>query len=133
MWTKRAAHEQSARRTMDTPRGVALMQPPRRPHEAPERRGDLAGDSGEADGLLTCGTMQYALGVSMWSRWVHTVQIGPSADVNAINSNVAWGERRDHLRLSMVDAVVVGDLENQPAGLVDAPGVCMEIRNHVVR
>jgi hypothetical protein len=71
-------------------------------------------------------TIQYALADLVRERWVQVVQLGASATVNAyvVNSNVAWGEKRDQRgRLAVFSAVVVGDLEDQPGDALEAPAL----------
>ena len=120
--TERAAHEQWAKLTMSSPRAAALM------HHFVALMGHqnaVVIPQKTLAKLMGCSlrTMQYALEDLIRDRWVQAVQLGASGTVNAyvVNSAVAWGERRDHLRLSVFNAVVVGDLEDQPAGARDAP------------
>jgi hypothetical protein len=75
--------------------------------------------------LMGCSlrTMHYALADLVRERWVQVVQIGASGTVNAyvVNTNVAWGEKRDQRhRLAVFTATVVGDLEEQPSGAENA-------------
>jgi hypothetical protein len=89
--TERAAHEQWTALTMRSPRAAALMH-------------------------------HFVALAMVRERWVQVVQIGASGTVNAyvLNGNVAWGERREQrARLSVFNAVVVGDAEDQPAGMLD--------------
>lgn len=121
--TERAAHEQWAKLTMRSPRAAALM------HHFVALMGHqnaVVIPQKTLAKLMGCSlrTMQYALADLVQERWVQVVQIGASATVNAyvVNANVAWGEKRDHRgRLAVFNAVVVGDLEDQPAGALDAP------------
>jgi uncharacterized Rossmann fold enzyme len=69
-------------------------------------------------------TIRNALADLVRERWVQVVQLGPSATINAyvVNSNVAWGEQRDlRARLAVFNAVVVGDLDDQPSDALEAP------------
>lgn len=121
--TERTAHEQWASLIMRSPRAAALM------HHFVALMGHqnaVVIPQRTLAKLMGCSlrTMQYALADLVNERWVQVVQLGPSATVNAyvINSNIAWGEKRDQRgRLAVFSAVVVGDMEYQPNGALAAP------------
>lgn len=57
-------------------------------------------------------------------RWIQVTKLNGPGTVNAyiVNSRVAWAQRRDDMRLSRFNAVVVADQEDQePATLDDTP------------
>ena len=121
--TERTAHEQWASLTMRSPRASALM------HHFVALMGHqnaVVIPQKTLAKLMGCSlrTMQYALADLVRERWVQVVQLGASGTVNAyvVNSNVAWGEQRDlRARLAVFNAVVVGDLEDQPSDALEAP------------
>ena len=74
--------------------------------------------------LVGCSlrTVQYALADLERDQWLQIVQIGSSGTINAyvVNSSVAWGEARDQIgRLSVFQAAVVADAEDQPEGRLE--------------
>jgi hypothetical protein len=120
--TERAAHEQWSALTMRSPRAAALM------HRFVALMGHqnaVVVSQKTLAKMMGCTdrTIRNALADLVRERWVQVVQLGSSATVNAyvVNSNVAWGEKRDlRGRLTVFNAVVVGDLEDQPADTLDA-------------
>ena len=66
-------------------------------------------------------TIRNALTDLVKDRWVQVVQIGAAGTINAyvVNSAVAWGEKREHLRLAVFHAAVVSDAADQPEGALD--------------
>lgn len=77
-------------------------------------------------------TMAKALGVSdrtiksavadlTAERWIQTVQLNGPGTVNGyvVNSRVAWGQKRDDLRLSLFHAMVVADQADQQLTTLD--------------
>jgi len=120
--TERAAHEQWSALTMRSPRAAALM------HRFVALMGHqnaVVVSQQVLAKMMGCSlrTVQYAVADLVRDRWVQVVQLGASGTVNAyvVNSNVAWGEKREHLRLAVFNAVVVGDMEDQPAAALDVP------------
>ncbi|MBF0562411.1 MAG: helix-turn-helix domain-containing protein [Alphaproteobacteria bacterium] len=66
-------------------------------------------------------TIRNALPDLISGNWIQVVQLGPAGSVNAyiVNSSVAWGEKRDHLHLSVFDARIVADADDQPDHRLD--------------
>ena len=67
-------------------------------------------------------TVQNALNDLVQDNWIQVVQIGTAGSVNAyvINSEVAWGERRDQIgRLAVFTATVVVDADDQSAATLE--------------
>lgn len=60
-------------------------------------------------------TIKKAVKVLKDGKWIQQIQLGRSGTVNAyvINSRVAWADKRENLRLSLFDAVIVADAEDQ--------------------
>jgi hypothetical protein len=120
--TERAAHEQWSALTMRSPRAAALM------HRFVALMGHqnaVVVSQKTLAKVMGCTdrTIRSALADLVRERWVQVVQLGASGTVNAyvVNSNVAWGEKRDQRgRLAVFSAVVVGDLEDQPANALEA-------------
>ena len=112
--TERKALETWANLTMTSPRASALLQ-------------HLVARMGHQNAVVisqktlakmmgcTSRTVQRALDDLIKGQWVQVVQIGAAGSVNCyvINSKVAWGEARDHLRLAVFTANVVADAEDQ--------------------
>lgn len=61
-------------------------------------------------------TIRNALPDLISGNWIQIVQLGPAGSVNAyvVNSSVAWGEKRDNLHLSVFDARIIADRDDQP-------------------
>lgn len=68
-------------------------------------------------------TVQRALKDLAAEKWVQVVKIGKGKEcAYVINDQVAWGEARSNLRLSMFSARVIADVEDQdPITLDSAP------------
>ena len=122
--TERAAHEQWSLLTMSSPRAAAVMH---RLVSIMGHQNAVVISQKTLAKMMGCNerTIRRAIDDLVKGRWVQVVHLGSSATVNAyvVNSTVAWGEKRDHLRLSVFHAVVVGDLEDQPAAALDAPAL----------
>ena len=119
--TERKAHEAWGKLTMRSPRAAAVMH-------------HLVANMGHQNAviiaqktlakLVGCSlrTVQYALADLERDQWLQIVQIGSSGTINAyvVNSSVAWGEARDQIgRLSVFQAAVVADAEDQPEGRLE--------------
>lgn len=118
--TSREAHEAWARLTSTKPRAAALL------HcliANMGSRGVLVVSQKTLAKMLDCSvdTVQRATVVLVRERWCQTVRLnGPGTVLAyAINSAVAWGERRDHLHLAAFTARVIADAADQPAGADD--------------
>ena len=112
--TERKALEAWAHLTMTSPRASALLQ-------------HLVARMGHQNAvviaqktlakMMGCNTrtVQRALEDLVKGQWVQVIQIGAAGSVNCyvINSKVAWGEARDHLRLAVFTATVVADADDQ--------------------
>jgi hypothetical protein len=120
--TERRAHEAWGVLTLSSPRAAAVM------HRLVAMMGHqnavvisqatLAKVVG-----LNVRTVQRALDDLVNNHWIQIVQIGSTGSVNAyvVNSAVAWGEKRDNMRLSPFHAVVVASATEQPAGIDHPP------------
>lgn len=118
--TERAAHEAWGNLTMKSPRAAALM------HQLVANMGHqnaVVVSQKTLAKLMRCSerTIRNALTDLVKDRWVQVVQIGAAGTINAyvVNSAVAWGEKREHLRLSVFHAAVVADAADQPEGAID--------------
>ena len=118
--TERAGHEAWARLTLERPRAAAVM------HQLVANMGHqnaVVISQKTLAKLLGCNprTVQRALDDLVAGRWVQVVRLNGPGTVAAyvVNSAVAWGEKREHLRLSVFHATVVADAEDQPAGALE--------------
>jgi len=121
--TERAAHEQWSALAMSSPRAAALMH---RLVALMSHQNAVVIPQKTLAKLMGCNerTIRRAVDDLVKGRWVRVVQLGASGSVNAyvVNSNVAWGEQRDlRARLAVFNAVVVGDLDDQPSDALEAP------------
>lgn len=112
--TERSAHEAWGKLTMRSPRAAAVMHHlvANMSHQnavviAQKTLAKLAGCS--------LATLKRALTDLEDERWIQVVQIGSNGTVNAyvVNSSVAWGEKRDQMRLAVFHASVVSDAADQ--------------------
>jgi DNA-binding transcriptional regulator YhcF (GntR family) len=118
--TERAAHEAWGRLTMKSPRAAGVM------HQLVANMGHLNAvviSQKTLAKLLRCSTdtVQRAVRELERDRWIDIVRLNGPGTVAAyvVNSAVAWGEKREHMRLSVFHATVVADAEDQPEGALD--------------
>lgn len=75
--------------------------------------------------ILKCSlrTVQYAIADLVDERWVQIVRLNGPGTVAAyvVNDQVAWGEHRDKLKLSVFSATVVADFEDQDQKTLGGP------------
>lgn len=66
-------------------------------------------------------TIQRAVADLVQERWIQIVKMNGPGTVSAyvINDRVAWGQKRDELRLSMFSAVIIADEEDQVSSTFD--------------
>jgi len=67
---------------------------------------------------VSTDTVQRALKVLVEEKWVQVVKLNGPGNVCAyvVNSAVAWGEKRDQMRLSVFHATVLADEDDQDQG-----------------
>ncbi len=67
--------------------------------------------------LMGCSlrTVQYAARTLAAERWVQIVKLGGAGTVAAyvVNSRIAWGQAREHLGMSVFDAAIVANINDQ--------------------
>ena len=114
--TSREAHEAWGRMINSKPRAAALL------HHLIASMGSrniVVVSQKTLAKLMGCSvdTVQRATAVLVQERWIQTVRLnGPGTVLAfAINSRVAWGEKRDHLHLASFTAEVLVDAADQPA------------------
>lgn len=112
--TERAAHEAWAALIAKAPKAAQLM------HLLTARMGEqnaVVISQKTLRTLMGCSrpTVQRALDVLAFDRWIEVRTIGESGTVNAyvVNDRVAWAKGRDGLRYSLFSAVVVVSEEEQ--------------------
>lgn len=71
---------------------------------------------------VTDRTVRTALSDLAAERWIQIVKMNGPGTVAAyvVNDRVAWGQPRDHLRLSVFSAAVVADIEDQDPATLDS-------------
>lgn len=118
--TERKAHEAWARLTMKKPRAAALM------HHLVARMGHqnaIVVPQKVLAKLMGCSidTVQRALRDLEAEKWVQIVKLNGPGTVSAyvVNDQIAWGQARDQLRLSVFSAAVVADAEDQDAATLE--------------
>lgn len=121
--TERAAHEAWAQLCAKKPRAAALL------HTLVahmDRRGALV-ISQTALAELTgtsVATTKRAIADLKAGRWIQTIRIGSErggALAYVVNSRVAWGDKREHLRYARFDAVVYASSAEQSDADLDGP------------
>jgi Helix-turn-helix domain len=118
--TERAAHEAWGKLTLQSPRAAALM------HHFVAMMGHqnaVVVSQKTLAKLMRCSTdtIQRAVRELKNDRWIDVVRLNGPGTVAAyvVNAAVAWGEKREHMRLAVFHARVVADADDQPEGALD--------------
>ena len=74
--------------------------------------------------LVGCSlrTIQYAISDLVTEKWIQVVRLNGPGTVSAyvVNDRVAWGQKREQLKLSAFSATVVADAEDQDSTAIDS-------------
>lgn len=69
---------------------------------------------------VTDRTVRTAISDLVAEHWIQVVRIGKGKEAAyVVNDQVAWGQSRDQLRLSVFSATVVADLDDQEPGALE--------------
>lgn len=111
--TERSAHEAWAKLISEKPRAAMLL------HHLVAQMGSLNAVVIGQDVLaklmgVHIRTVARAVKDLVDGRWIETVRIGKGKEcAYIVNSRVAWGQKRENLRLSVFHAVVIADYHEQ--------------------
>ncbi|MFL9934260.1 hypothetical protein P0D88_34935 [Paraburkholderia sp. RL18-103-BIB-C] len=118
--TERRAHEQWAKLAANEPKAAALMH-----HLVArmERQNAVVVSQKVLAGLMGCSveTVKRAIRSLVAGKWVQIVKLNGPGTVSAyvVNDRVAFGERRENLRLSLFSATIVASADDQDSETLD--------------
>lgn len=117
--TERTAHEAWGLLIKKSPRAASLL------HMLVANMGSqnaIVASQATLAKMIGCDprTIRRAIEDLIADNWIQCVSMGGAGTVNAyvVNDQVAWGEKRDNMRMSLFTARVIADIDDQSEGRV---------------